>query len=83
MKATAESKNSLVNLHNFGSILDPGASARATIQTLGQYLKTGKYDAEDVAEVITALFSEEDARSVEAMKATRMMDFLPDLFNQQ
>ena len=49
----------LVQLHTSASKINPGAAAQALIQTLGYNLSKGIMDADDVVEVISALYDEE------------------------
>lgn len=48
----------LVQLHASASKTDPGAAALALIQTLGYNLSKGVMNADDVVEVISALYDE-------------------------
>lgn len=49
----------LVKLHISASQTNPGAAAMALIQTLGYNLSKGIMDADDVVEVISALYDED------------------------
>ena len=48
----------LVQLHTSASKSDPGAAAQALIQTLGYNLSKDIMNADDIAEVVSALYDE-------------------------
>lgn len=69
IKMTADDKMALIATHKILFMMDPGPASIAMIQSLGKFLHDGVCTPQDAADILLALYDEEQGEQIEqAMK---------------